>query len=236
MIPSEKIIVACDFNDEAKAIDLLQALKGHSTWVKVGMELFYSVGPKIIHEAKDQGYKIFLDLKLHDIPNTVEHALKSLIKLPIDMINIHAAGGSEMMKRAADAVKAKGHSPLLIAVTQLTSTSNSQLNIEQGIPGDILESVVNYAKLAKENGCDGVVSSPLEVQAIKLVCGTKFLTITPGIRPSYSKTQDQKRFTTPKEALLLGTDYIVIGRPITEARNPKAALVAIIEGNEYADS
>lgn len=231
MIPGEKIIVALDFDEEAKALALLQSLKGHPVWVKIGMELFYSAGPKIIHEAKNLGFKVFLDLKLHDIPNTVEHSLKSLVKLPIDMINVHAAGGSEMMKRAAQAVKSAPHAPLLIAVTQLTSTTSSQMNTEQRIPGDIVESVSHFAQLAKVSGCDGVVSSPHEVQAIKLICGSRFLTVTPGIRPSESDKQDQKRVTTPKEALLLGTDYMVIGRPITQAPDPRAALEAILKGS-----
>ncbi len=231
MIPAEKIIIALDFDEEAKALALLQTLKGHSVWVKIGMELFYSAGPKVIHEAKNIGFKVFLDLKLHDIPNTVEHALKSLCKLPLDMINVHAAGGSEMMKRASGAVKTDAKSPLLIAVTQLTSTTVEQMNCEQRIPGDIVESVSHFAKLAKESGCDGVVSSPHEVQAIKLICGSRFLTVTPGIRPSDSDKQDQKRVTTPKEALLLGTDYMVIGRPITKAKDPRQALEAILKGN-----
>lgn len=231
MIPAEKIIVAMDFDEERKALALLQTLKGHPVWVKVGMELFYSAGPKIIQEAKNLGFKVFLDLKLHDIPNTVEHALKSLIKLPVDMINVHAAGGSEMMKRAAVAVKSGPHSPLLIAVTQLTSTTAAQMNTEQRIPGDIVESVSHFAKLAKESGCDGVVSSPHEVQAIKLICGSRFITVTPGIRPLESDKQDQKRVTTPKEALLLGTDYMVIGRPITQAPDPRSTLESILKGN-----
>ncbi len=232
MIPAQKIIVAMDFDEEAKALSLLQSLKGEKVWVKIGMELFYSSGSNIIHEAKNLGFNVFLDLKLHDIPNTVEHALKSLVKLPIDMINVHAAGGSEMMKRAASAVKSSANSPLLIAVTQLTSTTLLQMNTEQRIPGDIVESVSHLASLAKESGCDGVVSSPHEVQAIKLICGSRFLTVTPGIRPEQNDHQDQKRVTTPQEALLLGTDYMVIGRPITQASNPRAALDAILKERE----
>lgn len=231
MIPAEKIIVALDFNEEAKALALLQILKGYPVWVKVGMELFYSAGSKVIHEAKNFGFKVFLDLKLHDIPNTVEQALTSLTKLPVDMINVHAAGGSEMMKRASHAVKNGTQAPLLIAVTQLTSTTVTQMNVEQRIPGDIVESVSHFAKLAKESGCDGVVSSPHEVQAIKIICGSRFITVTPGIRPHDSNKQDQKRVTTPKEAILLGTDYMVIGRPITQASDPQDALESILKGN-----
>lgn len=230
MIPAEKIIVAFDFSDEQKVLSFFDTLKGHNVWVKVGMELFYSTGPKIIHEAKDRGYKVFLDLKLHDIPNTVGQSIKALTHLPVDMINVHAAGGGEMMKKAAEAAHSSQYNPLLIAVTQLTSTTTEQMNREQRIPGDVVESVSHYAKLAKESGCHGVVSSPHEVQAIKLICGSRFLTVTPGIRPADADVQDQKRITTPSEALKLGTDYMVIGRPITQAKDPRAALEAILKG------
>jgi len=231
MISSEKIIVALDSSNEEEVRALLSTLKGTNVWVKVGMELFYALGPEVISEAKDLGFKVFLDLKLHDIPNTVGQGIKSLMKLPIDMINVHAAGGSEMMKRASEAVHSKQNPPLLIAVTQLTSTSTMEMNQEQRIPGDILESVSHYAKLAKDSGCHGVVSSPLEVQAIKLICGSGFLTVTPGIRPLDSASQDQKRITTPLEALRLGTDYMVIGRPITKAQHPRLALESILKGH-----
>ena len=231
MIPSEKVIVALDFTEEEKVLSLFENLKGHNVWIKIGMELFYSTGPRFIHEAKERGFKVFLDLKLHDIPNTVGQGLKALCQLPVDMVNVHAAGGSEMMKRASHAVKSSKLNPLLIAVTQLTSTTTEQMNEEQRIPGDVVESVSYYAKLAKESGCDGVVSSPHEVQAIKLICGSKFLTVTPGIRPQGTDVQDQKRITTPKEALLLGTDYMVIGRPITRAENPRLALESILKGS-----
>jgi orotidine-5'-phosphate decarboxylase len=230
MIPSEKVIVALDSSDERKVTKLLHELKGHKVWVKVGMELFYAHGPRFIHEAKNQGFKVFLDLKLHDIPNTVAGGLKSLCQLPVDMINVHAAGGSDMMKRAFETVKNSPASPLLIAVTQLTSTTGQQMNHEQRIPGDLIESVSHYAKLARECGLDGVVSSPHEVQAIKLICGSRFLTITPGIRPEASDNHDQKRVTTPKEALLLGTDFMVIGRPISDSPDPKLALTEILKG------
>lgn len=230
MIPAEKIIVALDYGEEEKALTILEALKGQALWVKVGMELFYSTGPQIIHEAKNRGFKVFLDLKLHDIPNTVGQALKALAGLPIDMVNVHAAGGSEMMKRASEAVRLSDTRPLLIAVTQLTSTTTQQMNEEQRISGDIVTSVAHYAKLAKESGLDGVVASPHEVQAIKLICGSKFITVTPGIRPLNGQAHDQKRITTPNEALLLGTDYMVIGRPITQASNPQEAFATILKG------
>lgn len=230
MIPAEKVIVALDVSDATAASSLLKKLQGEKVWVKVGMELFYSVGPKIILEAKDLGFKVFLDLKLHDIPNTVGEGIRSLCRLPIDMINVHAAGGKEMMRKAFEAIQASPHKPLLIAVTQLTSTTSNQMNEEQRIPGDIVESVSHFAKLAKEAGCDGVVSSPHEVLAVKLTCGSRFLTITPGIRPVSADAQDQKRITTPMEALQMGTDFMVIGRPITKSSDPLKALKEILKG------
>lgn len=230
MIPAEKVIVALDFSREEEVVPLLDKLKDQKVWVKVGMELFYSLGPSMIYLAKERGLKVFLDLKLHDIPNTTGQAIKVLTHLPIDMVNVHAAGGKEMMLRASEAVHASKERPLLIAVTQLTSTTSEQMNAEQRIPGSIIESVTQYAKLAKESGCDGVVSSPQEVTAIKLICGTRFLTVTPGIRPEGSNSQDQRRVTTPLEALRLGTDFMVIGRPITEAPDPLEALRKILEG------
>lgn len=230
MIPSEKVIVALDFSERKSVSDFLKKIEGEKVWVKVGMELYYSLGPSIIEEAKKMGFRIFLDLKLHDIPNTVGQSIRTLSKLPIDMINVHAAGGKEMMLRASEEVHKNQNRPLLMAVTQLTSTTNEQMNIEQRIPGTIVDSVSHYAKLAKESGCDGVVSSPQEVQAIKLICGSRFLTVTPGIRPEGGDVQDQKRITTPFEALMLGTDFMVIGRPITQAKDPLEALQTILKG------
>lgn len=229
MIPAEKIIVALDFSERRQVQELLEKLRGIPVWMKVGMELFYSEGPSILQMLKSEGHNVFLDLKLHDIPNTVERALRSLMKYPVDMVNVHAAGGSEMMKRAFSAVKDRQSPPLLTAVTQLTSTTAQSMNREQRIPGDLIESVVHFARLAKEAGCDGVVSSPLEVQAIKLVCGSRFLTVTPGVRPVNSESQDQARVTTPRGALNLGSDYLVIGRPITEAHSPREVLESILE-------
>jgi orotidine-5'-phosphate decarboxylase len=230
MIPADKIIIALDFSDRQKVMELLQTLKGQKVWLKIGMELFYSLGPQIIHEAKERDFKVFLDLKLHDIPTTVGQSVKVLTRLPIDMINVHAAGGSEMMKRASESALASKYSPLLIAVTQLTSTSTEQMNQEQLILGDVLESVCHYAKLAQDSGCHGVVSSPKEIQTIKLKCGQKFLTVTPGIRPVDSDFNDQKRITTPLDALNLGADFMVIGRPITRAQNPLLVLQNILQG------
>ena len=232
MIPAEKIIVALDYSTKAEALKTMRTLQGHKVWVKIGMELFYAEGPQVIHEAKELGFKVFLDLKLHDIPNTVGQGIKSLCRLPIDMINVHGAGGQAMMEKAREAVEASKTRPLLIAVTQLTSTTTDQMNTEQGIQGEILESVIRFAKLTKVSGLDGVVSSPHEVRAIKEHCGESFLTITPGIRPLDSESQDQKRMTTPAHALKLGTDFMVIGRPITQASDPKLALEKILQGTK----
>lgn len=230
MISADKIIVALDTPDAAKLKQLFSELSGHKVWVKVGMELYYAMGPEVIFQAKELGFKVFLDLKLHDIPNTVGQSLKSLSRLPIDMVNVHAAGGKEMMTKAFEALSDIPKRPLLIAVTQLTSTTQEQMNSDQGIPGNVESSVLHYAKLAHECGLDGVVSSPLEVQAIKRMIGSSFLTITPGIRPQGVDVNDQKRVTTPIEALALGTDYMVIGRPITQSKSPREALNNILKG------
>lgn len=230
MIAPGKIIVALDTNDNEKLNQLLKDLSGEKIWVKIGMEVFYALGPDVVMKAKDLGFKIFLDLKLHDIPNTVAQALKSLSRLPIDMINVHAAGGKEMMERSHEAIENLSSRPLLIAVTQLTSTTEVQMNNDQRISGSIEASVLHYAQLAKESHFDGVVSSPLEVAAIKNLLGKNFLTVTPGIRPVGNDLYDQKRVTTPMQALQLGTDYMVIGRPITQSSNPKQALRDILQG------
>ena len=232
MIPEEKIVVAIDSTDAAQVARIFSALKGHNVWIKIGMEAFYSFGAKVILDAKKENFRVFLDLKLHDIPTTVENSLKVLTRLPIDMINIHAAGGSEMMKRAADVVKALPTRPLLIAVTQLTSTTQEQMNKEQRIEGDLLESVSHYASLAKDAGCDGVVCSPFEVQTIKLICGPRFICVTPGIRPLGVATNDQARVMTPMDAFRKGSDLMVIGRPITQAPSPGIALMNITKGSE----
>ena len=229
-VPSDKIMVALDVSVKSKALELLNELSGHKIWIKIGMEAYYSFGPDIIHETSKKGFKVFLDLKLHDIPNTVEKSIMALTKLPINMINIHAAGGSEMMRKASEAIRNSVQKPLLVAVTQLTSTTSEQMNNEQCIAGSILESVLHYARLSKESGCHGVVCSPHEVRTIKDALGENFITVTPGIRPPYNDTQDQKRVMTPTEAHLNGTDYMVIGRPITEASDPQKALDAILKG------
>lgn len=177
------VIIALDFEDKERTLDFLKKFKNEKLFVKVGMELFYSEGPSIIKEIKDLGHKIFLDLKLHDIPNTVKGGMKSLARLGVDMVNVHAAGGIKMMQAAYDAFEGVENKPKIIAVTQLTSTSKEAMNNEQGIPGDVIDSVLRYAKCAKEAHLDGVVCSPLEVRAIKDSLGEDFLTVTPGIRP-----------------------------------------------------
>lgn len=220
------VIIALDFENKERTLDFLKKFKNEKLFVKVGMELFYSEGPSIIKEIKDLGHKIFLDLKLHDIPNTVKGGMKSLARLGVDMVNVHAAGGIKMMQAAYDAFEGVENKPKIIAVTQLTSTSKEAMNNEQGIPGDVIDSVLRYAKCAKEAHLDGVVCSPLEVRAIKDSLGEDFLTVTPGIRPQTVK-DDQVRVTTPHDARKLGTNYIVVGRPITKAEDPYKAYLEI---------
>lgn len=220
------VIIALDFENKERTLDFLKKFKNEKLFVKVGMELFYSEGPSIIKEIKDLGHKIFLDLKLHDIPNTVKGGMKSLARLGVDMVNVHAAGGIKMMQAAYDAFEGVENKPKIIAVTQLTSTSKEAMNNEQGIPGDVIDSVLRYARCAKEAHLDGVVCSPLEVRAIKDSLGEDFLTVTPGIRPQTVK-DDQVRVTTPHDARELGTNYIVVGRPITKAEDPYKAYLEI---------
>jgi orotidine-5'-phosphate decarboxylase len=202
-----------------------------SLYVKVGMELFYGSGLEIVKEIKKRGHKIFLDLKLHDIPNTVKKAMTNLARLGVDIINLHAAGGSKMMAAALEGLVegSEGARPILIAVTQLTSTSKEMMNTEQLIPGEVIDSVVNYAKVAKESGLDGIVCSPLEVEKVKEACGKEFVTVTPGIRLASNNADDQVRITTPAKAREIGSDYIVVGRPITQAENPVEAYHLILK-------
>ena len=230
------VIIALDFKDMETSLKFLDQFN-ESLYVKVGMELFYGSGLEIIKEIKKRGHKIFLDLKLHDIPNTVKKAMTNLAKLGVDLINLHAAGGSIMMKAAMEGLieGSNGQRPLLIAVTQLTSTSKEMMNNEQLIPGEVIDSVVNYAKVAKESGLDGIVCSPLEVKLVKEVCGKEFLTVTPGIRLASNNKDDQVRITTPSMAREIGSDFIVVGRPITQAENPVEAYNQIAKeflGNE----
>lgn len=215
------VIIACDFKSKQDALNFLDQFKDEKLFLKIGMELFYAEGPDIVREIKKRGHKIFLDLKLHDIPNTVEKAMASLSRLDIDMCNVHAAGTIDMMKAAIKGLtKEDGTRPLLISVTQLTSTSEERMQKELLIERPIDEVVMQYAKNTKEAGLDGVVCSPLEAGKVKGVCGDAFLTITPGVRFATDDVGDQVRVTTPAKAKELGSDYIVVGRPITKAENP----------------
>ncbi|AJY76393.1 orotidine-5'-phosphate decarboxylase [Paenibacillus beijingensis] len=230
-----KVMVALDYPDAAAAETLLKQLEGIPCYMKVGMQLFYAAGPAFVGRLKERGYRVFLDVKMHDIPNTVKGGANSVTKLGVDMFNVHAAGGRSMMEAALEGVDAAlsgGSSlqrPTVIAVTQLTSTSMQVLNEEIGIGGTVADAVVRYAGLAKQAGLDGVVASPQEVVLIKEACGTEFQTVTPGIRPAGSAVGDQSRIMTPGEALRQGTDFMVIGRPITAAGDPRQALESILE-------
>ena len=218
------VIIACDFPSKEATLEFLDKFTGKKPYVKIGMELFYSEGPEIVREIKKRGHKIFLDLKLHDIPNTVEKAMASLSKLDVDMTNVHAAGTKAMMEAAVRGLtREDGTRPLLIAVTQLTSTSQERMQDELLINEDLDKVVLKYAKNAKEAGLDGVVCSPLEAGKIHETCGTDFFTITPGIRFADAAKDDQVRVTTPADAREIGSDYIVVGRPITKAEDPVAA-------------
>ncbi len=230
MISPEKIIVALDFDEEQEVIKLSNELKGIPVWFKVGMELFYSSHKNILLKIHDLGFKIFLDLKLHDIPTTVSKSIKTLNKLPFNMINVHSLGGLEMMKSANDTLKSSHSDRLLIAVTHLTSSSQHMISDELLITQNISSHAIKLAELAKKSGCDGVVASALDATNIKNNCGNDFKIISPGIRPFLADQNDQKRTATPVEAINLGSDFIVIGRPITRALNRKETLEKILRG------
>ena len=219
------VIIACDFNSKEQLFNFLDKFDGvEKPYLKVGMELFYASGTEIVKEIKKRGHKIFLDLKLHDIPNTVKKSMSVLSALDVDMVNLHAGGGSVMMKGALEGLtRADGTRPLLIAVTQLTSTSQELMTNELLIDKPIDEVVMSYALNTKNSGLDGVVCSPLEADKVHQVCGKEFLTITPGIRLAGDAVGDQKRVTTPALARELGSDYIVVGRSITGAEDPVKA-------------
>ncbi|HEX7057535.1 MAG TPA: orotidine-5'-phosphate decarboxylase, partial [Bacilli bacterium] len=227
--------VALDYPGPAEANELLAALQGIPCMLKVGMQLFYAAGPQFIATLKEKGYRVFLDLKLHDIPHQVKGAARSITRLGVDMFNVHAAGGIAMMEAASEGVEealARENGlerPVLIAVTQLTSTNQQVLNGQIGIPGTIAEAVRKYARLARQAGLHGVVASALEVPEIKQACGRDFVTVTPGIRPIWAGKGDQMRVMTPREAIANGSDYIVIGRPITASADPRQALETILE-------
>ena len=218
------VIIALDFSSEKTTMDFLDLFKETKPFVKIGMELFYSTGPQMIRKIKERGHKIFLDLKLHDIPNTVNRAMKALSALDVDMCNLHASGGKAMMEAAITGLmRADGTRPLLIAVTQLTSTDQERMERELLIHEPIERVVLHYAENAAKAGLDGVVCSPREAGIIHALCGADFLTVTPGVRFADAASDDQKRVTTPAEAKKLGADYIVVGRPITQADDPVAA-------------
>ncbi|AKF94435.1 orotidine 5'-phosphate decarboxylase [Brevibacillus halotolerans] len=223
----ERIILALDFQTKDEVVNCLASLENQVRYVKVGLELFYAEGSAIVSLLKEQGLKVFVDLKIHDIPNTAKGSMKSLAKHGADMVNVHVAGGLAMMEAAREGleqgISAGSTSPLLIGVTMLTSSSQQMMNEQILIPGRLEETVAHYASLASQAGLDGVVASPLEVPIIKQVTRTNFLTVTPGIRTVGSAFGDQTRVTTPVKAFELGTDYIVIGRSITQAEEPAKA-------------
>ncbi|MDO4831748.1 MAG: orotidine-5'-phosphate decarboxylase [Clostridia bacterium] len=218
------VIIACDFASKEDTLSFLDKFTDKKPFVKIGMELFYAEGPDIVKEIKSRGHKIFLDLKLHDIPNTVKKAMAVLSRLDVDICNLHAAGATDMMKAALEGLtRADGTRPLLIAVTQLTSTDQTTMERDLLIKEPIDKVVMHYALTAKNAGLDGVVCSPLEAQKVHDTCGKEFLTVTPGVRFADGDIGDQKRVMTPEQAKKIGSDYIVVGRPITAASDPVAA-------------
>ena len=228
------VIIACDFDSAEKTFAFLDKFTGRKPFVKIGMELYYAEGPSIVREIKKRGHKIFLDLKLHDIPNTVKKSMAVLSRLDVDMTNLHAAGTSRMMEAAIEGLtRPDGTRPLLIAVTQLTSTDEETMKKDLLIDQPIADVVMHYAENAKNSGLDGVVCSPLEAEKVHGRCGSSFLTVTPGVRFADGDIGDQKRVMTPAEAKKIGSDYIVVGRPITAAADPVAAYERCV--NEFCD-
>ena len=218
------VIIACDFSSKEQTLNFLDKFTGRKPFVKIGMELFYAEGPEIVRTIKERGHRIFLDLKLHDIPTTVKKAMSVLRNLDVDMTNVHAAGTVDMMKAAIEGLtREDGTRPLLIAVTQLTSTSEERMQKELLIGASINDTIVKYAENAKAAGLDGVVCSPLEAAMVKQACGAEFMTVTPGVRFADGDVGDQVRVTTPERAREIGSDFIVVGRPITAADDPVAA-------------
>lgn len=218
------VIIACDFSSKEQTLNFLDKFTGRKPFVKIGMELFYAEGPEIVRTIKARGHRIFLDLKLHDIPNTVKKAMSVLRNLDVDMTNVHAAGTVDMMRAAVEGLtREDGTRPLLIAVTQLTSTSEERMQKELLIGASINDTIVKYAENAKAAGLDGVVCSPLEAAMVKKACGKEFMTVTPGVRFADGEVGDQVRVTTPERAKEIGSDFIVVGRPITAAADPVAA-------------
>ena len=218
------VIIALDFDSREKTLAFLDLFQDEKPFVKIGMELFYAEGPDIVRQIHARGHRIFLDLKLHDIPNTVKKAMAALSALDVDIINLHAAGTKAMMSAALEGLtRPDGTRPLLIAVTQLTSTDQERMDRELLIHAPIDEVVLHYARNARDAGLDGVVCSPLEAGSIHARCGADFLTVTPGVRFADGESGDQKRVTTPERAREIGSAYIVVGRPITQADDPVAA-------------
>ena len=218
------VIIACDFSSKEQTLNFLDKFTGRKPFVKIGMELFYAEGPENVRTIKARGHRIFLDLKLHDIPNTVKKAMSVLRNLDVDMTNVHAAGTVDMMRAAIEGLtREDGTRPLLIAVTQLTSTSEERMQKELLIGASINDTIVKYAENAKLAGLDGVVCSPLEAAMVKDACGKEFMTVTPGVRFADGDVGDQVRVTTPERAKEIGSDFIVVGRPITAADDPVAA-------------
>lgn len=230
------VIVACDFSGASEVLAFLDKFADceRKPFVKIGMELYYAAGPAIVREIKARGHKIFLDLKLHDIPNTVRKTMKVLSALDVDMTNVHAAGTVEMMKAALEGLtREDGSRPVLIAVTQLTSTSQERMEKDLLIHEPIADVIAHYAANAKEAGLDGVVCSPLEAYIVKERCGSGFVAVTPGIRFADAAADDQVRITTPSRAREIGSDYIVVGRPVTAAEDPVAAYLRCVK--EFCD-
>ncbi len=218
------VIIACDFSSKQEVMAFLDKFQGKKPFVKIGMELFYAEGPSIVKEIKERGHKIFLDLKLCDIPNTVKKAMSVLSGLDVDMTNLHASGTKAMMEAAIEGLtRPDGSRPLLIAVTQLTSTSEERMKNDLLINEPLDKVVMHYAKCAAESGLDGVVCSPLEAGKVKDTCGKDFITVTPGVRFADGDVGDQVRITTPERAKEIGSDYIVVGRPVTQADDPVSA-------------
>ena len=218
------VIIACDFASREATLNFLDQFTGRKPFIKIGMELYYAEGPQIVRDLKARGHKIFLDLKLHDIPNTVKKSMAVLSRLDVDMTNLHASGTKAMMEAALEGLtRPDGTRPILIAVTQLTSTSPEAMKNDLLIKEDMAEVVMHYAHNAKEAGLDGVVCSPLEAEAVHNRCGKNFVTVTPGVRFADGDKGDQVRVMTPEQAKKIGSDYIVVGRPITAAADPVAA-------------
>lgn len=229
---NKDVIIACDFPSAAETLDFLGLFRAEprKPFLKIGMELYYAEGPAIVREVKRRGHPLFLDLKLHDIPNTVRRAMGVLSRLEVDMCNVHAAGTVEMMRAAREGLtRADGSRPLLIAVTQLTSTSQERMQRELLVDATIEEAIRHYALNAREAGLDGVVCSPLEAGLVHEACGAEFLTVTPGVRFAAGPSGDQVRVTTPARAREIGSDYIVVGRPVTGADDPVAAYHRCLE-------